>query len=191
MTKVGGIVSGQKVLVVGLGAVGTFAGLTARLSGCGELDGIDPIEPKRLRSRSVFDSTYASLSDLMGHEKAQRLSHDLIIDTSGDTSTINQLIEFAPGSARIILVGMPRDSTYPILPVQKMLDGLTISGSNGGEVDPKIDFARVTSLYQNSLERERPILASVLPGDALAQALSGFHEEPALRIILDLGALGS
>lgn len=189
LVKVGKFQVGESVLVAGLGAVGTFAALSATLLGARDVTGIDPkgFSESQYSERGVsryFSTLSSMLNSLKGTSNG--LTQDLIIDTSGDATTIETLLELAPPTSRIVLVGMPRGQVKPGLPVQRLLDGLKVFGSNGGCVNPGEDFSKVSLLFDTRMKDWDSDLIRTLRLDELRGAISLFNTGTTLRVVLDM-----
>jgi S-(hydroxymethyl)glutathione dehydrogenase/alcohol dehydrogenase len=189
VVRVGSHSSGDRVLVIGLGAVGTFAAWTARLLGSIEVVGVDP-KPEIQTSFSDrgVNELFRDLSELdrQQGEFSRLEGFDLAIDTSGKTDVIERLIAGLPSKARLVLVGMPSSSSWPLLDVQKLLDGLQLLGSNGGRADPGDDISVVGRLMADLFQKELSTSIGICRHDELELATNKFRQGSKLRIILTM-----
>lgn len=127
----------DRLLIVGLGGVGLSA-LEAALSL--PVISVSTVDPNRmLPSSPKFAQRVTHFSNLEDLSIASE-NPTIVVDTSGDVETLQQLVDSLEVRSRLVLVGMPKSQTHFRVPIQKMLDGLEIIGSNGGGVDPGIDF---------------------------------------------------
>lgn len=186
--KVGEFKPNDEVLVVGLGAVGSFAALTARLMGAKDVIGIDPKSSTLDRAHAIgLSQHFSSLLDWK--ESPAGGKQNLIIETSGDTQVISSIIQNSPSSARVVLVGMPKNGELASVDVQRLLDGLQLRGSNGGSVDPANDIETVAHLFQEVVRDPKLGIAKWYGEDELSQAVAGFRNSTSLRSILSIGSL--
>jgi len=187
LAKVGLFSPPEPVIVTGLGAVGSFAALSAKLLGSKYVIGIDPkssiADSWRERGLDAFaESIEAALEQL-------DLVHclpELIIETSGDPDVIEKLSALAGRSSRLILVGMPKEGIRPRVDAQNLLDGLTLKGSNGGSVDPALDFQIISKLFSQTLNNMGSDAVKTLRLNELDQAVREFRSGNHLRIVLSM-----
>jgi S-(hydroxymethyl)glutathione dehydrogenase/alcohol dehydrogenase len=191
LAKVGGFQADEPVLIIGLGAVGTFSAWSARQLGSQNVTAIDPRgviasswmqrgADEYFRDATEFDRVYTS--------GGQRDLPNLILDTSGDPRMIEGLIERAPLTARIVLVGMPKQSQRVRLDSQRLLDGLALLGSNGGSVDPALEIVEVSRLFSPLINKDLGWGVQIMDLDRnlekpVLETLSGEK----LRVIIDWG----
>lgn len=150
--RVGEMKHGDVVIVVGLGAVGTSAAQVAIASGASKVIVIEPrgVDPRMKENSNLVHLTELSESTLKVELPWDSGAQVLAIDTSGSSEVIELLLDILPPKARFVLVGMPRHGERVRLNTQKLLDGLRLSGSNGGEFDPASDLIRITRLSKTS-----------------------------------------
>ena len=190
VAKVGQHKSSDRVLIVGLGAVGTSAAWTAFKRGSQTVLGVDSKPSVAARwSSSGVTHFFASISDLVDTSStdANLSSIDLAIETSGNSEVIEFLVNNLPDRARLVLVGMPSSKRFPELNIQRLLDGLSLTGSNGGSVDPGQDLEPVASQFMSLLDSHLGGSVLTLEKDSLAAAISHFRDGSFLRIVLALG----
>lgn len=151
---------GESVVVIGLGGVGSSAFRTAIFAGAKSVVGVD-LENRLADIKSELVKFYNSTIEMMQSYSldSSETFPDLVIDTTGDPKVFESLIEWLPTTARLVLVGMPKLGIQPKLNTQKLLDGLRLEGSNGGEFDPKQDLEVVarTVLLPNEISIRRQV----------------------------------
>ncbi len=160
--------SEDQILIVGLGGVGLAILETALTFSTQSISTIDtkrqlPLSPSfadRVTHHTSFED-YAS----------QIVNPTLVFDTSGDIRTLNKLLERISSVARIVLVGMPSGGENIALPMQKLLDGLQIIGSNGGDVDPFFDFVSYCKVLESADTFSMGMSIAVSAIDDLAKAI--------------------
>lgn len=189
VTKVGQHKSSDRVLIVGLGAVGTSAAWTALKRGSQTVLGVDskPSVAARWSSTGVTQF-FSSISDLVETSSTETniTSIDLAVETSGNSEIIEFLMNHLPQRARLVLVGMPSSRRFPRLNVQRLLDGLSLAGSNGGSVDPSQDLEPVASQFNSLFDSHLSDSVLTLEKDSLAAAISHFRDGSFLRVVLAL-----
>jgi Zn-dependent alcohol dehydrogenase len=142
----GGLLPGEKVLVIGFGGVGRAAVVAAHARGARSIVVIDPRDLTNSDINSLgVEEVFTTMDNWLSATK-ERGGHfpDLVIDTAGAINSLEKLIEEIPTDSRLILVGMPKNDEKLSLNTQKLLDGLVIKGSNGGDVDPAHAFSRMS-----------------------------------------------
>lgn len=152
VVRVGALGRGDTVVITGLGAVGTSV---AQVSLAGGAARVIAVEPKG-RIGLLYDNplvthcdSVADVYPLLATDSITP-SQILAIDTSGSQKVIESLVEHLPPRSRLVLVGMPRDGKMVRLDIQKLLDGLSIRGSNGGDVDPGKDLCDIVGLSSSA-----------------------------------------
>lgn len=152
VVRVGKVRLGDVVIVVGLGAVGTSAARVALAAGASKVIVVEPreVDPPMLNDPLVVH--FSSVDDMGLWLELQKHSGEkvLAIDTSGSPSVIESLLEQLKPESRLVLVGMPKEGGKVRLDTQKLLDGLRITGSNGGDFDPARDLLEITRLSETS-----------------------------------------
>lgn len=190
--KVGLHNSASRVLVLGIGAVGTFAALAASILGSETVVGIDPKFEFELNSPTAgLSHSFKSLDEL-AREVGASLSikdFDLVIETSGRSEVIEKLIEELPLHARLVLVGMPSSRSLPLLNFQRLLDGLSIVGSNGGGTDPGKDIGVVAELFRNMVGSQLLDQLQISSAENLRLAVDSFGSPGILRFILQMSGV--
>lgn len=187
VAKVGSHNANDCVLVVGLGAVGTAAAWSARLRGSSVVLGLDTKTSKSASWRnSGVTAFFSNLAEFDGNSP-ERPSLDMVslaLDTSGNTEVIEYLLNKLPRSSRLVLVGMPSSSNLPQLNFQRLLDGLSLLGSNGGAVDPGLEIEIVAGLFRKLFDKELANFSKVFGSHDLWLAISEFSSGHSLRPIL-------
>jgi len=91
------IVLGETVVAFGLGVVGQLVCQLARLSGAGQIIGVDPIELRRQKAKEfvadfIFDPTKVDVAKEVKN-LTEGLGADIAIESSGVTSALNEAIK--------------------------------------------------------------------------------------------------
>jgi len=185
VVKVGKFLAPEPVIVTGLGAVGTFAALSAKLLGSQYVIGIDP-KPSLASSWQArgLDAFYPSIDVALRELKMAPSLPELIIEASGDLGVIESLSAWATKSSRLVLVGMPKGGGMARIDVQNLLEGLTLKGSNGGGVDPASDYQSISELFSQTLSGLQSQAVKLLRLEELDEAVQDFSTGSHLRIAL-------
>ena len=143
--KTGGLNPGEVTLVIGLGGVGRASAIAVS----SQKDAVLYAVESRAMDRSDLDTLgvkkkFDSLERVFHYLEAQALPPpDLVVDTVGLVPHFELLLQELPSTSRIVLVGMSKEGARPALDTQRLLDGLKIAGSNGGDIDPGQDFVHM------------------------------------------------
>lgn len=190
VVKLGRHQSNHRVLVVGLGAVGSAAAWAARLGGSEIVWGVDAKTGVAARWEETGVTNFFSGLHSLHETRSDGLSIatiDLAIDTSGNSEVIEYLVENLSPTARLILVGMPTSEDLPRFNFQRLLDGLSLEGSNGGAVDPGTDIEIVGNLFSKLLDGQLSGSVRAFSRDSLGLAIAQFREGNYLRTVIDFG----
>lgn len=144
--KSGNLRPGEAVLVIGFGGVGRAAVVAAEAHGARSIVVIDPRDLSN-SDISTFGVTkvFSTIDDWLSVTGGVGDSWpELVIDTAGVVKNLENIIDQVTSDSRLILVGMPKNGERLKLDTQKLLDGLTVKGSNGGDVDPAVDFEQMS-----------------------------------------------
>jgi S-(hydroxymethyl)glutathione dehydrogenase/alcohol dehydrogenase len=185
VVRLGEMKVGDIVVITGVGAVGTSAALVALLGGAEKVLTVDPRKPANNILKNNRVQHFQLLEDALAHiAGASRQDANVIaIETSGDQMTISKLVDFLPAASKLVLVGMPRGGAGSVINTQKLLDGLKVIGSNGGNVDPGVDLQQIVSMSKSRLlsDLTQPIKISKL-GD-LNSAITNQIQSNAKQIL--------
>jgi len=141
---------GETVLIIGCGGVGINLIQGAKLASAGNIIALDITEEKRSIVES-FEAIFINIKDntLQLEEKI-----DCIIDTTGLMNLITDTLPYLSDNGRIILVSQPKVDTVIKFnkPANFFLgEGQTICSTQGGKINPAVDFARYIKLHQKNL----------------------------------------
>ena len=182
LKRVGQLGESDSVLIIGLGGVGESAALAATSIQNAQLSIYDA-NPRRM----------AKIDSRLGAEKLfelseatfRRINPSLIVETTGSPKIIGNLVDWASPGSRIVLVGMPKLGVKAQINIQKLLDGVKILGSNGGDIDFARDFAEMFQDFGASLRREHPSTVEVFPASNLESAIEAHWEGENWRCVLN------
>jgi (R,R)-butanediol dehydrogenase/meso-butanediol dehydrogenase/diacetyl reductase len=153
-----GDLSGARVAVVGLGAIGTLALQVASLRGAGDIVGIDPVPSRRehaatVGATTVLDPAHAA-AQLAGDAGA-----DVVFECAGTQTALTTAIEGAARGATIVAVGIgAAEGTIPIR--EMILQEKHLVGSAAHVWD--VDVQAAVSLLARGLVDPRPLIGHVV-----------------------------
>jgi 2-desacetyl-2-hydroxyethyl bacteriochlorophyllide A dehydrogenase len=169
--KRGGIVCGQRVLVLGAGTIGLFATLIAHDAGASRL-GITARYPqqaesaRRLGATDVFDP-----NDVGPGSAAAKGTWDLVVETVGGTApTLQQAINLVNRGGTVVLLGVHTEP-QTIQTGRIFYHDLTIVGSFGyHNTGPRSDYEETIELLAKYQDRVAPLVTHTYPLEQASEA---------------------
>lgn len=180
-----GIKPGQKVCVVGGGAIGLIMVQLAKLSGAAKLVLSEPNPRRRqvalqLGADGAIDPTQPdyeqAFAQMMGN------GADVVIECVGNVPAVKSAFQFAAKGATVLLFSVPKvDSTFalPLFDVYKK--ELTIKGSF---VNPDT-HARAVALINSGKVDFGPIITHHFALDQLPEAIAMQMSEDSIKVVVD------
>src|SRR5262249_8225890 len=150
--------SGDTVVVIGVGGIGTAAVQGARINGAAQIVAVDPVEFKQ-KSAMRFGATHTAASTA----EALNLVRDLTRGVMADSVVVSpSLISHDDVKAALsltrkggtcVLTAMTKQNTQSIaIPLQEfILWNKNIVGTVYGSCNPKLDVPRFARLYDSGL----------------------------------------
>lgn len=161
--RAGGI-SGQRVLVLGAGAIGLLATQVALERGAASVDQVD-LSENRLGAAVTVGATEVGL----GIQKLSRHSWDLVVDATGALSAIQAGVDALARGGTLLQIGVSEPSgSIAISPFRIFADELRIIGS----LTTEGNFVEAVELIQSGRIRHEVITGAPLSFDQLSEALS-------------------
>ncbi len=119
------LIAGESVVVLGAGTIGLVTILSAKAAGAGQIIVAD-LEDIRLDMAAKLGATHtinAGKEDTrkVVNELTQGFGAEIVFETAGSVPTTQQTIELAARGGRIVWVGLPGQSEFP-MPVVKAID---------------------------------------------------------------------
>ncbi len=183
--KTGGLQPREVTLVIGLGGVGRACAIAGSSQGNGVLYAVDsrPMDQRDLDNLGV-QKKFDSIGQFFDHIRARSLaSPDLVVDTVGIAEHFELLIQELPSKSRVVLVGMPRQGRRPALNTQRLLDGLRITGSNGGDIDPGLDLLDVAKSMSKYVAGTGSGQTSIMGWEDLHEGITALTLGAATKVI--------
>ena len=151
------IKTGDSVLVLGVGAVGSLAIIASKLKGAGEIFAIDKNQDKsELSKQCGADRFYSigdsNLNDLFDKLLNDNLFFDLVIDTTGDAQLMSESYKMLSKTGTLLIIGvMPQEQRLSINTLGLNM-GKKIIGTQGGKSLPQVDIPKlVKSIEKNNI----------------------------------------
>lgn len=186
---------GQSVVVVGAGGVGLNIVQAASLVNAHPIVAVDVVEKKlvmakRFGATHTIDATVQpSFND---REKAIRAivgekGADVVIDTTGNATVIEQCYELTHPDGKTILVGVPRKGNLVSIYTLPLHFKKILKGSHGGSSLPAIDIPRYIRLHEAGKLHLDGIITHTFPlkkiNEAIALVQSGTAGRVAIRMV--------
>jgi S-(hydroxymethyl)glutathione dehydrogenase/alcohol dehydrogenase len=173
----------DRVLICGLGGVGLAALDTCISKGVGELWTLDDVKDLDFEfENGLRIQKFRQISEL--EKELSKIT--VAIDTTGSREIVESLVDSLPLQARLILVGMPKSSSKTQIDTQRLLDGLKLIGSNGGQVDPATDFEKCAQVMRKSNFHSAGFSVAVENRLDFANALNIHRSGKVRRVILKM-----
>lgn len=171
--KRAGLMRGQRVLVLGAGAIGLFAVLVARDAGADAI-GVTARYPHQREAALVLGATDVYDSDeLRPGSMAARRGWDVVVETvGGQAPTFQQAIDVAAPGGTVVLLGV-HQGAQPLNTTALWLRELTVVGSFGHDVSgSRADFEEAIALLDRYRERVTPLITHTYPLDRVNDAFA-------------------
>ncbi|KUI24322.1 alcohol dehydrogenase [Mycobacterium sp. IS-1742] len=173
---------GQTVVVVGLGGVGMAAIITAMAHDGVDVVGIDQLEDKLDRARSMgVNAAYTP------EEAAERtLKAEVVIEAVGHPAALETAIAHTAPGGRTITVGLPRpDARVSVSPLGLVAEGRSLIGSYLGSAVPARDIPRFVELWRSGRLPVETLVSSTIPLDDINTAMDRLAEGKAVRQVIE------
>jgi NDMA-dependent alcohol dehydrogenase len=147
--------TGDTVVVIGAGGIGTAAIQGARINGAAQIIAVDPVELKQ-KSALRFGATHAAASAEEALDVVRDLTRGLMADSvvvspsliSGDD--VQAALSLTRKGGTCVLTGMTKQTTSSIaINLQEfILWNKSLVGTVFGSCNPRVDIARFARLYE-------------------------------------------
>lgn len=178
---------GESVLVVGCGGVGLCCIVAAKTMGC-RIAAIDPCEAKRpmatMAGASIAFTTSPQFSAEYFLKKEQ---FDCILDSSGDTLFMENVVGLLAPGGRCFLIGQPSDEGSYSIPHPRSLfdgEGKTIRATQGGSFQPHRDIPRYVAAWRSGVLKYGGIVTHTFGLDQINEAIETLKSGTAGRVML-------
>lgn len=172
----GGFTRGDRVLVLGGGAIGVLTAYAARRSGAREVVVRARYPHQQALVREVAGA-YARAADVAVQQDGLDSAFDLVVETVGGASeTLIEAARAARPGGRVAILGL-FDPSPPLVPLDALVKELTFHWSNcycrhveRTEVPETSDFSQATRLLDEDRERLGRLVTHRVPLDAIGEA---------------------
>jgi len=150
--------TGDTVVVIGAGGIGTAAIQGARINGAAQIIAVDPVELKQ-KSALRFGATHSAASAAEALEVVRDLTHGVMADSvvvSPSLITeedVQAALSLTRKGGTCVLTGMTKQTTSSIaINLQEfILWNKNLVGTVFGSCNPRVDIARFARLYEAGL----------------------------------------
>ncbi|WP_193045849.1 alcohol dehydrogenase catalytic domain-containing protein [Mycolicibacterium baixiangningiae] len=173
---------GQTVVVVGLGGVGMAAMITAMSYDGVEVVGIDQLEDKLDRARSMgINAAYSP------DEAAERnVKAEVVVEAVGHPAALETAIAHTAPGGRTITVGLPRpDARISVSPLGFVAEGRSLIGSYLGSAVPARDIPRFVDLWRSGRLPVETLVSSTISLDEINTGMDRLAEGKAVRQVIE------
>jgi NDMA-dependent alcohol dehydrogenase len=150
--------TGDTVVVIGAGGIGTAAIQGARINGAAQIIAVDPVELKQ-KSAMRFGATHAAASAAEAMDLVRDLTHGVMADSvvvspsliAGDD--VQAALSLTRKGGTCVLTGMTKQTTSSVaMNLQEfILWNKNLVGTVYGSCNPRVDVARFARLYETGL----------------------------------------
>lgn len=134
---------GDRVLVIGLGAIGMIAGLILQTLGAGKVIGADrsPLRLEQVRKTGLIDVVDTAEPNWMDkvREMTAKEGVDVVIEATGAPAVLKQTMEIVRTGGKIVVPSVYFGSIEGFEPIPIMRKELTIIGSKGPAPQLNVD----------------------------------------------------
>ena len=188
------VTTGDTVVVIGVGGIGTAAIQGARINGAAQIIAVDPVEFKR-KSALQFGATHAAADT----DEAASLLRDLTRGVMADSVVVSPSIisehDVQPAlsltrkGGTCVLTGMSASMTGSIaINLQEFtLWNKTIAGTVYGSCNPRVDVARFARLYEAGLLQLDEMITRRYRLDDINDGYADLLNGEIIRGVIDFG----
>ena len=184
---------GESVMVVGLGGLGACLIKSAVLAQANPIIAVDIHDHKKDTALSLGANIFIN-SAKENIKKAvesalEKKGIDVIVETSGNSKSIEETIPLLAGSGRYIMVGQPKPGeSVGLLDAVHMFggEGKTIKATQGGQFSPARDIPRYIDLYRSGALQTNDLITHRTSLNDINKAIALIREGKASRIMIDI-----
>ncbi len=187
------VLPGESVMVVGLGGLGACFLTAARLADAGTLVAIDIHDTKKdaatvLGATVFINSAKEDVGEALMRTTGRK-DVDVIIETSGNATSIANTLPLLANSGRYIMVGQPKPGESVELKNAYHLfggEGKTIKATQGGCFSPSKDIPRYIALYKTGALQVDDLVTHRATLDTINESIDLMRAGKANRILIDI-----
>jgi NDMA-dependent alcohol dehydrogenase len=186
--------TGDTVVVIGAGGIGTAAIQGARINGAAQIIAVDPVELKQ-KSAMRFGATHAAASAAEALDVVRDLTHGVMADSvvvspsliSGDD--VQAALSLTRKGGTCVLTGMTKQTTSSVaMNLQEfILWNKNLVGTVYGSCNPRVDVARFARLYETGLLQLDEMITRRYRLDDINQGYRDQLNGEIIRGVIDFG----
>jgi S-(hydroxymethyl)glutathione dehydrogenase/alcohol dehydrogenase len=184
---------GESVMIIGAGGLGINLLKSAKLVSSYPIILVDIHESKRETCESLGADFFINCKkDNIKDEVFKKFGLkdiDVIIDTSGNKSSVEATIPLLSGVGRYIMVGQPNPGdSVEITNAHHLFngEGQTIKATQGGRFSPTVDIPRYVKLHKSGILNIDNIITHRIKLDDINNAIGLIRSGQAGRIIIEM-----
>ena len=186
---------GESIAVIGAGGTGLSVILGAKLSSAFPIIAIDKYQHKLDKAKEfgathIINSTEEDIQERINticEDNLPESGLDVVVDTTGIRSLRELAYELSNAQGRTILIGVPAIHHEKIsiesLPLHF---GKSITGSEGGNVNPSYDIPRLMQLQKNDYFNPRNMISHSYKLDGINDAIEDMKSGKVVRCSIDM-----
>lgn len=175
---------GETVMIVGFGGLGSSILKAALLAEAGKIIVVDVSEAKRSLALSLGAHVFINALKEDLTETA-----DVILETSGNSKSIERTLPLLNGGGRFIMVGQPKPGeSIEIKNANHFFggEGKTIKATQGGVFSPTVDIPKYLKLFNEGKLKVHDLITHRIKLDQINDAIDLMQKGQTLRIMIDL-----
>jgi NDMA-dependent alcohol dehydrogenase len=186
--------TGDTVVVIGAGGIGTAAIQGARINGAAQIIAVDPVELKQ-KSAMRFGATHAVASAAEALDLIRDLTHGVMADSvvvspsliAGDD--VQAALSLTRKGGTCVLTGMTKQTTSSVaMNLQEfILWNKNLVGTVYGSCNPRVDVARFARLYETGLLQLDEMITRRYRLDDINQGYRDQLNGEIIRGVIDFG----
>ncbi len=184
---------GESGIVIGCGGVGLSVIKGLSLVSCSQILGVDISSAKEKLALEAGADIYLNLRSEDFSQKIEKITRnfkpDFIIDTSGDSASVNYFVNYLSDAGRIVIVGQFSEANKLVIDEPNKMfgaEGKQIIFTQGGNFNPDTDIPRYLSLFSSKKLSVQKLITHRFTLDKINEAISTLANEPTGRVIIDV-----
>ncbi len=180
-------VSGQTVLITGVGIIGLMAVSVAKAAGASRIFATD-VDAKRLQLARQLgaDATFLATEDWVPQVRAATggIGVHVLLEMSGNGQAIRSGLDALRGGGRAALLGIPANEVSLDLPRHVIFKGATLLGINGRRMFET--WYQMENLVLSGRLNLKPIITHVIPMQEFESGLKMMQSGEAIKVVLKI-----
>jgi Zn-dependent alcohol dehydrogenase len=174
----------SRILITGAGGLGLSLLFWAKIFGFSKIVVVDKYDTKQ-KYVNNFDVEFKSLESGFNLSDLKE-KFDVIMDTTGDVSILENVFTLLDKNAYFVLIGQPRKGeVLKLIDPLKFFDNIKLFASDGGGFNPDTDFNEIVQSIQNNKELVKNLVSHIISLDEVNEGFQVMKSGDCARIILD------